>query len=516
MPKLPGLSAAPLGPEIGRPDVLLQRALRAEDDQQYDRAMQLWRGILQIDPTNLDAINHLGVISGKVGNIGAALRLFTDSLRIEPNQPEVWFNLGIAQATVGLTTEALASAERVIALSPGSANGHFQRASTLAWLGRYEDSVAAFDEVLRLSPNDAPTAINRGLALQGCRRYDEAFAEFDRAIALNPGIADAWLAKGQLMMLLGDLPGGLALQEWRFRIPAWVATPKPRGADYTPSRWLGETPVAGKKLFLVSDGGLGDALQFCRYATLAAEAGAHVILGVPNALAGIMRTLKGVERIVTDGDPVPEYDLNCAMMSLPLAFGTTRDTIPAAVPYLHAEAAGIAHWRDRLSGLKGRRVGLVWAGKSRPWDLIQVAIDQRRSMRLAALAPLASVEDCDFVSLQVGDPGQQAAHPPAGMVLHDFTSEMSTFADTAALVANLDLVISVDTSTAHLAGAMGKPVWLLNRFDTCWRWFLERDDSPWYPSMRIFRQPMSGAWQPVVRAVADALRGFVPDRPGSV
>jgi hypothetical protein len=290
---------------------------------------------------------------------------------------------------------------------------------------------------------------------------------------------------------------------------AWLDSPRRPKGDYTRSRWLGETSIAGKTLFLVSDGGLGDALQFCRYATLAAEAGAHVILGVPNALGGLMRTLKGVARVVTDGDAVPEYDLNCAIMSLPLAFGTTVETIPAAVPYLHAEASAIAEWGDRLSGLRGQRIGLVWAGKSRPWDAIQVALDQRRSLRLATLSPLMSVPGCDFVSLQVGEPGEQAANLPTGMALHDFTKEISTFSDTAALVANLDLVISVDTSTLHLAGAMGKPVWLLNRFDTCWRWMPERDDSPWYPSMRVFRQPRSGDWASVVQSVTVALRAFV-------
>jgi hypothetical protein len=301
----------------------------------------------------------------------------------------------------------------------------------------------------------------------------------DRAIALDPDHADAWVGMAMLMLLLGDLPGGCALHEWRFRMPARLDSPRrPRG-DYTRSRWLGETPIAGKTLFLVSDGGLGDALQFCRHATIAAEAGARVILGVPNALGGLMRTLQGVERVVTDGDAVPEYDANCAMMSLPLAFGTTLETIPAAVPYLRADASAVARWRDRLSGLRGRRIGLVWAGKSRPWNAIQVALDQRRSVRLAALAQIMSVPGCDFVSLQVGGPGDQTANPPAGMVLHDFTREISTFSDTAALVANLDLVISVDTSTLHLAGAMGKPVWLLNRFDTCWHRMPDRDDSPW-------------------------------------
>jgi tetratricopeptide (TPR) repeat protein len=483
--------------------------MRAELDGHHATAAQYYRQILGFDPTNLHAINHLGVVSGKMGDLATALRLFADSLRIDPNQPEAWFNLGIAQSSLGLTHEALASAERMIALSPRSGAGHIQRASALACLGRFQDAVAAYDETVRLSPNDPPAAVNRGLALQACRRYDEAVREFDRAIALDPGYADAWVSKAMLMMLLGDLPGGFALHEWRFRMQAWLDAPRRPKGDYTRSRWLGETSIAGKTLFLVSDGGLGDALQFCRYATIAAEAGAHVILGVPNALGGLMRTLKGVARVVTDGDAVPEYDLNCALMSLPLAFGTTMETIPASVPYLRAEASGIAKWRDRLSDLHGRRIGLVWAGKSRPWDAILVAVDQRRSVRLATLAQLTSVPGCDFVSLQVGEPGEQAANPPAGMVLHDFTGEISTFSDTAALVANLDLVISVDTSTLHLAGAMGKPVWLLNRFDTCWRWMPDRDDSPWYPTMRIFRQPRSGDWASVVQSVTDALRAFV-------
>jgi tetratricopeptide (TPR) repeat protein len=509
MPKLP--VNAPLMPErvIGRSDVLLRRGLQAERDGHRTTSIQLFRQVLQVDPTNLHAINHLGAVSGESGDLAAALRLFTDSIRIDPGQPEAWFNLSIAQSRLGLTQEALASADRMIALSPRSGDGHFQRASTLAWLGRYQEAIDAFDETLRLLPNDPLTAVNRGLALQWCGKYDEAFGEFDRAITLDADCADAWVSKAMLMMLLNDLPGGFALHEWRWRMSAWLDSPRrPRG-DYTRSRWLGETSIAGKTLFVASDGGLGDALQFCRYATIAAEAGAHVILGVPNPLADLMRTLKGVAQVITDGDSLPEFDANCAMMSLPLAFRTTKETIPASIPYLFADASGIAKWRDRLSGLRGRRVGLVWAGKSRPWDAIQVALDQRRSVGLAALGPLAAIPGCDFVSLQFGEPGAQAENPPMGMVLHDFTNELSTFADTAALLANLDLVISVDTSTAHLAGAMGKPIWLLNRFDTCWRWFLDQDDSPWYPTMRIFRQPQPGDWASVIRSVTAALRAFV-------
>jgi hypothetical protein len=195
-------------------------------------------------------------------------------------------------------------------------------------------------------------------------------------------------------------------------------------------------------------------------------------------------------------------------MSLPLAFGTTMETIPANVPYLGADADAAANWRDKLAGVQGRLVGLVWAGGARPGIAEVITADQRRSVPLAALSPLASIPGCTFVSLQFGPASEQTARPPAGMTLIDHTHDLHNFADTAALIANLDLVISVDTSTAHLAGAMGKPVWLLNRFDTDWRWLLDRDDSPWYPTLRQFRQSRPGDWASVVQSLADALREF--------
>jgi hypothetical protein len=216
--------------------------------------------------------------------------------------------------------------------------------------------------------------------------------------------------------------------------------------------------------------------------------------------------MPSVSQVVTGDDELPDHDLRCPMVSLPLAFGTTLETIPAEVPYLRADASLTATWRDRLAGLSGLRVGLVWAGSSRIGTAELMATDYRRSLPLTALAPLASVAGCCFVTLQLGPPAEQAKSPPAGMILHDFTSSLNTFADTAGLIENLDLVISADTAVAHLAGAMGKPVWLMNRFDTCWRWFRDRDDSPWYPTMRLFRQTTSGNWDDVARRVAAALR----------
>lgn len=233
--------------------------------------------------------------------------------------------------------------------------------------------------------------------------------------------------------------------------------------------------------------------------------GARIILEVQTPLVRLLSRLPGVMQIVAAGDRLPLFDLHCPLLSLPLAFGTTLDTIPAATPYLSADSVLAASWQERLVGLDGLRIGLVWAGLKR-LNSPAAAIDRRRSTALKALAPLGEVSGVNFVSLQKDEPAAQAADPPHGMMLHDFTNDLHDFEDTAAVIVNLDLVISVDTSVAHLAGALGKPVWLLNRFDTDWRWLLNRDDSPWYPTLRQFRQPRPGDWNSAICAARDALQ----------
>jgi hypothetical protein len=257
-------------------------------------------------------------------------------------------------------------------------------------------------------------------------------------------------------------------------------------------------------LLLHAEQGFGDTLQFCRYASLVG-AKARVILEVQPPLVRLCSSLAGVAQIVAQGEPLPAFDLHCPLMSLPLAIGTTLDTVPCEVPYLAAAPELVAGWRKRLAGLDGLRVGLVWAGSPR-LELDSSAMDRRRSITLATMAPLGEVSGVSFISLQKGEPAAQSPDAALGLALHDFTASLQDFADTAALIEALDLVISVDTSVAHLAGALGKPIWLLNRFDTCWRWLLNRDDSPWYPQLRQYRQPSPGDWSSVMREVRDALR----------
>jgi tetratricopeptide (TPR) repeat protein len=509
MPKLPTTAAGMHEFEVGRPDILLERGINAEHSGCRDAAIRLFRQALKIDPTNVAAMNCLGAAVGESGDLFTAIQQFSNSLRIEPMQPEIWFNLGIGQSKLGLTEEALKSFDRSLTLAPRSGLAHLQRASTLSRLGRYQEALEAFDETVRVLPHDTVTAKQRGLALQWCGKYEAAFREFDRALALDPDHAEAWVSKAMLMMMLGDLPGGFALYEWRWRMAVWVDSPRRLRQVYTQPLWLGESNIAGKTILIHTEQGFGDVFQFCRYTGLAAKAGARVIVEVEPGLMALMATLPGVSQVVSDREPLPDHDFRCPMMSLPLAFGTTLDSIPAEVPYLRADPARVADWRERLAGLRGCRIGLVWGAGSRVGDAELVALEHRKTLPLQALAPLADVVGCDFVSVQVGTAAKQAASPPAGMILHDHTELLNDFGDTAALMENLDLVISVCTSTAHLAGALGRPVWLLNRFDTDWRWFLNRADSPWYPTMRIFRQPQPGDWDSVVRSIVGALRDFV-------
>ena len=253
--------------------------------------------------------------------------------------------------------------------------------------------------------------------------------------------------------------------------------------------------------------GFGDVIQFCRYAPMVNCLGARVILAVPNELERLLRSLRGVDQLLANNDPLPEFDLHCPLMSLPLAFRTTEETIPWRVPYLEAEPEAIEYWDEALrSAPPGRRIGLVWAGAHRKEQPHAAEIDRRRSMKLADMAPLGDVPGCVFVSLQLGPAAKQIETAPFQVL--DVTHRLDDFAATAALIDTLDLVISVDTAVAHVAGALGKPVWLLNRHDACWRWMRGRDDTPWYPTMRLFRQSKPGDWHGVMRDVAEALPGF--------
>ncbi|MEA2737731.1 MAG: hypothetical protein QOH05_1038, partial [Acetobacteraceae bacterium] len=300
------------------------------------------------------------------------------------------------------------------------------------------------------------------------------------------------------LLTMGRLEEGFREYEARWEVEA-MGGPAP---VLSQPRWTGQA-LNGETVVLYAEQGFGDTLQFCRYAPMVAAAGGRVVLVVPKALRRLLAGLDSVAEVLCEDDgPLPDFDYHCPLLSLPLAFGTTLATIPGPASYLGADPAP---WAEFLASCSGLKVGLVWAGKSRAEQPHAVAIDKRRSMRLSDMAPLLSVPGCTFVSLQLGYPAAQMQALPAEVMPHDVSRRLEDWADTAGLIAGLDLVIAVDTAVVHLAGALGKPVWMLNRFDSCWRWFLNRDDTPWYPSMRQFRQTSRGDWAGVIERVRDAL-----------
>jgi hypothetical protein len=331
---------------------------------------------------------------------------------------------------------------------------------------------------------------------------------YEAGLARRPDLPSAQFGLACCHLLNGDFVRGWQSYEGRWNT-ADLGTAKRR---FVQPLWLGAEDIAGKTILLHAEQGFGDTLHFCRYVPLAAARGAHVILEVPSALRELMRTLPCEVQIVSQGGPLPAFDMHCPLLSLPLAFGTRIDTIPAQVPYLSATGAAREVWRDRVGSRDNLKVGLVWAGAPRKFQANANRHDRQRSIRFDQLSPILDVEGCDFYSLQKGDEAVAQLHDSARRDrVIDWTNDLRDFTDTAGLIENLDLVITVDTSVAHLTGALGKPLWLLNRYDGCWRWLLDRDDSPWYPGARLFRQDETREWEPVIAQLSAALKIHLRD-----
>jgi len=392
--------------------------------------------------------------------------------------------------------EAIAEFQNALSLRPDYFEAMMNMGVALQTLGETDRAIEAYRRSLALRPEFHPALINLGQALCDTHRFDEAIAAFRKAIAVRPEDPDAHIHLSGVLLLTGKFADGWGEYEWRLQKPS-IGHPN---SKFAKPRWTGQD-LAGKRILLHSEQGAGDLIQFSRLCATLTQRGAHTILGSPPQLSRLFRTLQGVSQLIGITHEGLEFDYHCYLLSLPLYLGLTLETIPASVPYLHADPSLAEQWRARLEPLGHRKkIGLVWAGNP------MHANDHNRSIPLASFAPLAEIEDAKFISLQKGAPVTQ---PPPGLLLFDRTAELSDYADTAALIANLDLVISADTSVAHLAGAMGKPVWTLIPFYPDLRWLLDRSDSPWYPTMRLFRQTRPGDWQTPIRAVTDSLASFV-------
>ena len=465
-----------------------------------EEAITCFRMALDARPDSADAHNNLGSLFGKQGRSAEEVACYRRAIDLKPNYPEAHYNLGYSFQQQHRLDEAVVCYRRAIDLKPNDTMAHNNLGTTFQQQERLDDAIACYHRAIHLRPDWPEAHNNLGTALEQQALLEQAVASYRTAIGLKPDYPEAHSNLAMALLAQGNLAEGWEEFEWRWKIPEMTTACR----NFAQPQWNGE-PIGDRVILLHADQGYGDTLQFCRYVPLVA-AGARTILEVHAPLARLLSRLPGITEIVTQGERLPSFDLHCPLMSLPRLVGTTLDTIPGSTRYLTADPGLVPQWRERLADLDGLRVGIVWAGSEKLGFPKLIVMDRRRSIALDTMAPLAEVAGASFVSLQKGGPAAQAANPPRGMVLHDFTADLRDFADTAALIDGLDLVISVDTAVAHLAGALGKPVWLLNRFDACWRWLQNRNDSPWYPTLRQFRQPSPGDWTSVIQAVRDALQ----------
>ena len=405
-----------------------------------------------------------------------------------------WHLLSVIALHRGQHEAAAELATRALALDPRHVDVLCNRGAALRNLGRYQEALVDYESALAVNPGHGAAHNNRGVALAALNRYAEAQEAYERALAINARDDRARFNRGLARLVRGDLAAGLADFEARWTGSDTQAGHRPMG---TP-QWTGREPIEGKTVLLHAEQGLGDSIQFARFVPRVAQRGATVILETHGSLGPLLEQMPGVSRVIARGDPIPPHDFHCPLMSLALAFGTTLATIPSEVPYLRAPTGHVERWRARLGPRARARVGLAWSGST------TLRNDRNRSIPLAELARLRALP-FDFIALQKDVRASDEEALRAGPALATFGDELSDFRDTAALVELTDLVISVDTAVAHLAGAMAKPVWVLLPWSPDWRWMLDRTDSPWYPTARLWRQSRPADWQGVIARLASGL-----------
>jgi tetratricopeptide (TPR) repeat protein len=462
---------------------------------QHAEAQRLYRAILKRAPVHADALHLLGLSLCQTGRYTEALPFLNRALLQRPDWMEALINRGNALQELDQPTRALTDFDAALALQPNHPEALGNRGVTFYALGRLEEALADYDRALAQRPAYPEALHNRGNVLRAMNRNDEAIQCFQAALALQPDDAEARLHLAMSRLLEGDYAAAWPDYQWRWKTRQYA----PHRRPFVQPEWLGHRALTGQTILIHAEQGFGDTLQFCRYVAPLRDLGATVVLEVQPALRRLLQGLEGTSRVLARGEPLSDFDCHCPLLGLPGALNTTLATIPARVPYLSADPALTAEWAGRLGSRESMRVGLVWSGN--PTHLN----DRNRSAPLADYAELLALP-CNFVSLQkVLRKSDQEALRAWRQVLH-FGERLADFADTAAVVAQLDLVITVDTAVAHLAGALGKPTWVLLPYAPDWRWLLERRDSPWYPGMRLFRQQAPGEWLGVMAEVTGKLR----------
>ena len=492
------LIGAAMASRAPTPQMLFDLGLAFNALNQHQKALDSFDLAIQLQPDFFEAHSNRGAMLAALERHDDAIESYRKAIAINPDFSDAHCNLGSALTHLQRYDEALASLDRTLALRADRPDALYNRGNALKPLQRYEEALASYDRAIALQPNHADAHNNRGQVLREMERYEEALESYDRALAIRPQHVMAHCNAAALRLLTGDFARGWTHYEWRWLKKSVI----PMKRNFSQPAWNGRDSIAGKTILIHSEQGLGDTIQFCRYVPMVAAHGGRVIFEVQKTLQAIMAQLAGAGRVIAKGSPLPAFDLHCPLVSLPLAFGTRLETIPSTTGFLSVSAELATDWQSRLNGKPSPRIGLVWAGNPGHER------DRERSIGLRAFVPLLDTfgADVTFVSLQKDIRAEDAALLRERADILDYGNMLEDFSDTAALMSQLDLIISVDTSVAHLAGAIGKPVWILLTYFPDWRWLLGRDDSPWYPTARLFRQDESRTWDGVIARVGQALR----------
>jgi tetratricopeptide (TPR) repeat protein len=462
-----------------------------------ESAAELLSKALAIKPDLIEAHNALALALRALGRPDDARACCQKALALRPDYVGALNTLGLVLHDLGRLAEAAETFNKGLAINPDFADSHSNLGLVFQDLGKPDEAVAHHLKALAIKPDYAEAHNNHGNTLREMNQLDAAVEAFDRTIALRPDHAEAYWNKALALLLGGDFANGWDLYEWRWKRKEFSV----KARLFAQPLWLGKESLGGKSILLNSEQGLGDTIQFCRYAKLVSDLGARVILEVERPLVGLLKKLDGVAAIVAKDSTLPPFDYHCPLLSLPLAFKTGLDSIPNAAPYLHAEAPRARRWADKI-GRGGFKIGICWQGGTSK-------IDIGRSFPVTAFREISKLPDVRLISLHKGDGLAQLDNLPSDMTVEglgeDFDAGRDAFLDTAAVMTLCDLIITSDTAVAHLAGALEVPTWVALRQVPDWRWQLAGTDSPWYPSMKLFRQPNAGDWQNVFAEMAGAI-----------
>jgi tetratricopeptide (TPR) repeat protein len=489
------LIAAALQSGPDSPDVLSNYGLVLAALKRHQEALENFDKALALDRDHANALNNRGLTLAALGRTAEALASWGRALEIDPDHFEALHSRGNALYNLKCFDAALADYERVLALRPNDLDVLNNRGGSLVGLGRPDEALGSYDRALRIAPKSPVLLINKGHVLADQHEFEPALSNYAEAAATETMRPEAKWCESLVRLRLGQFAQGWRDFEWRWQQTSWV----PQRRNFTEPLWLGREPLAGRTILLHAEQGFGDTLQFVRYAKRVSDLGATVLLEVQAPLKRLLSDIEGIAQVLARGEPLPRFDLHCPLMSLPLAFGTALSTIPADIPYLRAPADRVARWHARLGERRSLRVGIAWAGSSLHKN------NHQRSIALSRFAALLAASGIEFVNIQKDITPADAAALRGHANLIQISDELRDFADTAAVISLLDLVVSADTSVVHLAGALGRPVWVLLPFSPDFRWLLGREDSPWYPTARLFRQPRFGDWESVLARVRDEL-----------